>query len=185
MAGDCSSNRSDDAGQSQAVQCSMQLLPLGPACTNSTPLRLRMHASRLIRGCNLWRATLRNALFIALQRAPFKSRPERSTVGQHCFCHEDREREGHQQWMPIEDPGCVSGVCSGADCCECQTSKIFKHPHRDQDKRCKLTSARQPCEPSWRRGTQESLCNTTIFVFIDCHPCWCYTSRSHSLQCTT
>ncbi len=87
--------------------------------------------------------------------------------------------------MPIEDPGCVTGVCSGADCCECQTSKIFEHPHRDQDKRCKLTSSRQPSEPPWRRGTQESLCNATIFVLIDCHPCWCYTSRSHPLQCTT
>lgn len=46
MAGDCSSNRSDDAGQGQTVQCGMQLLPLGPACTNSTPLRLSKHASR-------------------------------------------------------------------------------------------------------------------------------------------
>ncbi len=46
MAGDCSCNRSDDAGQSQAVQCGMQLLPLGPACTNSTPLRIPTHASR-------------------------------------------------------------------------------------------------------------------------------------------
>ena len=46
MAGDCSSNRSDDAGQGQAVQCGMQLLPLGPACTNSTPLRLPKHASK-------------------------------------------------------------------------------------------------------------------------------------------
>ena len=132
----------------------------------------------ILRSFCMLRVTFRSALFNSRQRSPFKGRSKRSTVSQHCLCHEDRKRERHQQRMPIEDPGCVSGVCSGADCCECQTSKIFEHPHRDQDKRCKFTSSRQPSEPPWRRGTQEGLRNATIFVLIDCHPCWCYTSEA-------
>ena len=50
------------------------------------------------------RPTLCNALFNAPQRAPFKGWSKRSTVSQHCLCHEDRKRERHQQRCQLKIP---------------------------------------------------------------------------------